>query len=308
MTFIKAVPRVLPDGSVCQVFPFHISFEGLEQNIICRNDEDCDALVKCIAVCSRRKNVIVIIYAVVSNHAHIAVLAASYDDAYSYAQEVKRMYSQLFRTKYGEAKVLRSTDVDVQALDTDWYLRNALAYIPRNAFDNGAKAIADYKWTGYRAMFRGKTGKAGFRKVSLLTKRERERIMHTGDQLGGVDWLLNADDEIEPSSFCDTAYLEAAFLGDEAYFMKTIGCVNVPEMTQKLVIAPRKSKTDAEMHKEISELSQLWFKQNVSELTASKKARLMNYIYKSMKTTENQLARCFGMERETVHLLIGKSR
>jgi len=120
--------RQLPSGMKSGVFPFHVSFEGLEKNIICRDDEDCDTLVKCIFVCSLRKDVIVIIYAVVSNHAHVAVLAKTFGEAKAFGEEVKRTYSQLFRKRYGETKVLKGTDVCILAVDTLPYLRNVLSY------------------------------------------------------------------------------------------------------------------------------------------------------------------------------------
>ena len=83
----RIVGRLLPSGEFRNVQPFHVSMEGLEDAIICRDDEDYDVLVKYIAICSRRKNVIIIIYAVVSNHCHVAVLAMSQADADSYGLE-----------------------------------------------------------------------------------------------------------------------------------------------------------------------------------------------------------------------------
>ena len=49
--------------------------KGLESLILYRDDDDYDAMVKILCLCARRKNVIVIIYTVVSNHCHVAVLA-----------------------------------------------------------------------------------------------------------------------------------------------------------------------------------------------------------------------------------------
>jgi len=304
MAFVKAVSRRMPDGSTCMVFPFHISFEGMEKNIICRDDEDCDMLVKAIATCSRRKNVIVIIYAVVSNHAHIAVLAKSYNEADAYGEEVKRVYSMYFRRKYGEIKSLKKADIDVQILDTEWYLRNTLAYIPRNALDNGAKNIADYKWTGFRAFFRKSQDHANLKKVADMSFREWRAVFHTGDNLSDTSWLLNKDYELEPFSFCDTAYLEKAFGEDESFFYKCVGTVNVSEMTQKLVISPRTMKTDAEFMKELENISDKWFNTNVGNLADSQKARLLPYVFRASKTSVAQLARAFGMEREKIRRLL----
>lgn len=140
-------------------------------------------MVKIICVCARRKNVIVIIYAVVSNHSHVAILALRQEDADAFGEEIKRMYSMWFRRKYGIEGGLRKVDVQAIYIDTNWYLRNALAYIPRNAMDNGCK-ISEYHWSGYNAMFSGESaGGSGWRKVSAMTKRERRKVMHTADDL-----------------------------------------------------------------------------------------------------------------------------
>lgn len=305
MAFIRPVQRQLPDGTLAFVRPYHISYEGLEKCIICRDDGDCDTLVKCIAVCAQRKNVQVIIYAVVSNHAHIAVLATTLQVAEAYAQEVKRTYSQLFQRKYGENSVLRHTDVKVLPIDTDWYLRNVLVYIPRNAYDNGAKNLLDYKWTGFRAFFR-KNVSFGLKPVCKMTTREWRALFHTGDNLGKVQWMVNSEGELEPSSFCDTEYLEAVFNRDEAFFYKCIGTVNTAEMTQSLVVNPRKRMTDAEFFKELDLLSQRWYSASISQLPLSQKARLLTYVNHMFLSSVPQLSRGFGISREEVERLLRK--
>ena len=73
--------RTRPDGRLGRLQPFHVCLEGMEDTILCRDDEDYDAMVKIMAVASRRKNVIIVIYAVVSNHFHATVLALKQEDA-----------------------------------------------------------------------------------------------------------------------------------------------------------------------------------------------------------------------------------
>ena len=118
----RFVTRVLPSGETKTVYPFHVCIKGAETAVHCRDDEDYDVYVKYIALCARRKNVLVIIYAVVSNHCHVAVLAARQTDADAFAQELKKMYSQWFRAKYHESKILHRVDAQAILLDNDWYL------------------------------------------------------------------------------------------------------------------------------------------------------------------------------------------
>ena len=71
----RTAVRTMPDGTVRQVHPFHVCVRGLEMEVLCRDSEDYDAMVKVICVAARRHNILVIIYCVVSNHCHVAVLA-----------------------------------------------------------------------------------------------------------------------------------------------------------------------------------------------------------------------------------------
>ena len=145
-------------------------------------------------------------------------------------------------------KVLRHTSAVALYLDSDWYLRNALAYVPKNALD-ALSRVEDYRWSGYRGMFcQGKTT-SGFRRADTLTRREKEACFHTHDSLDGLPWILNANGELEPASTCDHAYLEAAFNHDQAFFLKTIGTVNMAEMQQKLVDNPRQRQNDTKCSK-----------------------------------------------------------
>ena len=302
----RYVIRKLPSGETKTVYPFHVCIKGAETAIHCRDEEDYDVYVKYIVLCARRKNAIVIIYAVVSNHCHVAVLAARQADADAFSKELKRMYSLWFRAKYHESKLLHRVDAQAILLDNDWYVRNALAYIPRNALDNGC-SVQDYPWSGFRAMFRGGPGPEG-KRVASLTKREIGSIMHTRESLKDVTWLLDEKNRLIPDSFCDTAYLEQAFNEEPAFWLKTIGAVNSAEMEEKLVDGPRQMLPDSEFLKIVADTVQRWFSLDLSSLPREKKVRIIPYLWRSRKTTVNQLARVMNMTREDVARVLGIQR
>ena len=302
--------RELPDGTINKVYPFHVSLEGLETKVLCRDDSDYDAFVKYICICARRRNVILVIYAVVSNHAHCVILAAGQDDADAFAEDIKKMFSMYFSKKYSDNSVMKGTDAKAIWLDSDYYLRNAVAYVVRNAMDNGATSIQEYKWTGFRALFcEGKPPKGIVtRQVKNLTKRETRSLMRTGDKLDEVRWLLNEDNELEPVSICDWRYVEAAFLGEQSFFMRLVGGVNAGEMSTKLVDAPRKKRTDAELFLSVNEIAQRWFMTDVHGLSIEKKSRLLIYVSHTFRSDSSQLARIFELSRESVLSILGKKR
>lgn len=300
MSMTEGVMDCLPDGRRVFLYTFHVCMKGLESKILYRVDEDYDVFVKMIFVCAHRLGVQVIIYGVVSNHAHICLLASDHQTAKLFGERLKMMYSRYYRNKYGEEGVLRRVEASALHVDSDRYLRNVLAYIPRNALDNGARNVSEYRWTGYRAMFCG--GKVDDAAVMVrdLNKRERERIMHTGDKLDDVPWVLNSRGEIEPASCCNWRFLENVFCGDQAFFLRILGSVNTAEMKEKLVDAPRTKRNDNEFLKSVTDICQRWFQQGPEYLSLEKKIRVIPYVSRVLKTDVPQLARTFELSRERI--------
>ncbi|MBR5175899.1 MAG: hypothetical protein IKW89_08205 [Bacteroidales bacterium] len=301
----RTVPRQMPDGSVRYVQPYHVSMEGQEKVVLCRDAEDYDAMVKIICVCARRKNVIVIIYTVVSNHSHAAILAVCQEDADAFCEEIKRMYSMWFSRKYGRTGVMKQVDVKALLLDSEWYTRNALAYVPRNALDNGCN-VDEYPWSGYRAMFSGKSPTGC--PVASMSKEDCRFVMHTGDKLNDVPWLVDDEGRLIPKSVCDYYYLEQAFEHDQAFFLKTIGGQNSAEMKHKLIDAPRNRLTDNEFLKIAEETSLRWFSSNIDQDSIERKTRLIPYLFRTVRTTVPQLSRVFGLSREAVSRILSRPK
>ena len=300
----RIVTRVLPDGTIRNVQPFHVSLEGMETAVLCRDDLDYDAFVKIICIAARRKNVIVIIYTVVSNHSHVGVLALRQKDAEDFGEEVKRVGSMWLAKRYGDRGIMQNVDVKALPLDSEWYLRNALAYIPRNALDNGCN-VNEYPWSGYRAMFRKEPLQPGlFRRVAEMTQRERRAVLHTADDLTDVPWLVDADGALVPESFCDFEYLEQAFNHDQVYFIRTIGTLNSAEMKQKLIDAPRTMMKDSDFYQEVDAIANRWFQTGLTSLALEQKIRLIPYLKRTRKTTVPQLARIFGLKRDKIEAIL----
>lgn len=306
MEFKRIVTRTLPNGKASKVYPFHISLEGLESNLLCRDDEDYDHLVKSFLIGSYKHNCIIIIYIAMSNHGHIALLSEDMNCAYNAARSIKKRHSQYLSWKYNEKSLLARSDISVKYLDSDSYLRNALAYIPRNALDAGSR-IEDYPWSSYRGVFSQGRCPSAIRSVSSLSRRERESIFRTHEDLNNVPWLLNAENNVEPASACDYQYLESAFKCDQAFFLRTIGSLNLSQMRQQLVVNGRIRQTDTEMLAVIKDMADRWFHKPMLDLTPEQKARMLPYLYRSYRTSIPQLARCLSMNRNVVSGLLSSS-
>ena len=220
-----------PINQFVKFFPFTSAWKGLK---------DYDLFVKTVVLCALRKNVVIVAYSVVSNHFHSVILATDIQSSDAFGEEVKKIYSMFFSRKYNDRAAMRTLSVKSILIDSDWYLRNAIAYDFRNAADNGVGNISEYKWSSYRSAFchnhhifslvnfsspiRGretgqpeKQGRFGPVQVKDLSKRQKREILHTNTDLSEVGWLLNENFELEPASTCDWHYLEAAFLNDQFF-------------------------------------------------------------------------------------------
>lgn len=314
MRFERCPLRDMPEIGICRMYPFHISFEGLETLILCRDEEDYDTFVKIICTCVFKFGAILLMYVVVSNHAHFTILARSLKNAEALSNEIKRRYSMYFQKKYGIGMSLQNTDSKPLYIDNDRYLRNAIAYDIRNAADNGSKDVIHYEWSGAEALFNMKSGSgsplsgcgSGNRKVCELSKRERRRIMHTDDDLSKVGWLLDGKDRLVRDSLIDIQYVEKAFLNDKTYLLKVVGCLNEAEMYCKLVSNPRRKMNDDEFLREVNDISKRWFECDVRNLNMEKKTRIVKQAYFSLRTNVSQLSRTFEIDRETMSVLIEK--
>ncbi|MBO4475864.1 MAG: hypothetical protein J5737_03995 [Bacteroidales bacterium] len=299
MAFRRIHHRELPDGSIQKVYPFHISLEGMESTLICRDDEDYDALQKRFYVSAWSNNSIVVADIEMSNHGHLIVLSTDMSQARNVAAAIKKDHSQYLANKYHEHNTLVRSDVKVIYLDTDWYLRNALAYVPRNALDAGV-AVGDYKWSSYGAMFSSARTDMSATPVASMTRREKEFLFHTHADLKRVPWKVDIEGRLITASACDHNYAERAFNNDQAFFLKTIGSVNCAEMDFKLVTGPRIRRSDNEFRKTVEELSHKWFNIDISGLSMEMKTRIVPHLYHSYNTSVPQLARCIMLSREDV--------
>lgn len=290
--------RTLPDGRTTYVRPFHISLEGLESALICRDEEDYDEMVKKILLCSVKCNVIVIIYAVVSNHAHIAVLCEGTDDAKKFADELKRTHSLWLRHKYGDERTLQRSNSDIRELDTVRYARNVMAYIPRNAVDARATNISTYKWSGLRAMFCDGKIPPHCKSANSLSAREMRAVFHTHVKAEN-GWYINVDNELEPASFCDWRYLEDLFNHDQAFYMRILGDVDTASINYDIV-ARRHQLKDSDFLRVADDQSMLYFKKSVFQLTPKEKIRLITLLKHKVRLSTPQICRCLKIERSLV--------
>ncbi len=306
MRFQRICKRVLSDGSVASMFPFHACTKGLEDRVIFRDEDDLRTGYNLIPICARRANVIVVSECVLSTHLHTMILARSYSDAERFIESVKRSASKILAEKYGPGPLyFHGIEARPIYLEDNTHVRNTLCYIPRNSLDMGIK-VDEYRWSSYKAMFSQKKPCPSARKVSDMTTRETRAIFKVGDILKDVPWMITEDGRIEPESFCDIRYAEEAFNNDLSYFTKILGLTDDDQMEEMLVRKPTRLMTAEELMKEIEVEGLRRYGIGASLLTRSQKIPLVKRIYYSSRVTPAQLARCFGLSLEDIKTILNR--
>lgn len=304
MSFNRTPPKILPDGELSTVFPFHVCSKGPEDKVIFRDDEDLRVAHNYIPICARRANVIVASDCVLNTHFHSLVLARNYEDANSFANKFKMSASDYLKNKYANStEPFRHIDSAPLLIEDNRYLRNVICYIYKNAHDMGAR-IDEYKWSSYSSVFQASTNSHDARAVSKMTAREVRNVLRTGDNLHSVNWLLDQEGRIVPSSYCDWEYVESAFNNDLAFFTKILGLTDDAQMEQMLVTDHVDKVSVPELILIAEDKSQSLYHKPVPDLTISQKIPIIKRMYHSLRTTPNQLARCFGLPREKVNEIL----
>ena len=121
-----------------------------------------------------------------------------------------------------------------------------------------------------------------------------------------MPWQLDGKGRLIPYSICDHDYLEQVFNGDPAYYLKTIGGVNVAEMRYLLEEKPYVMQPDSEFYKAVSEICGRWYNVDLAMLSLERKLRIIPYVYHTNKTSIPQLARVFGLDRARIASILGK--
>ena len=266
--------------------------------MLCQDDEDFDHLEKSFFLGALDANALVVSEIVLATRGLCAVLAVNWEGAEAVGEFVKKRHSQFLAKKYEQRQVMARTRISVQYLDTDEYVRNALAYILRNAVDLGFH-IEDYPWSSFRGMVAGEV-----RSVSSLTHREKEVLFRTHKDLSGVPWLVDDKGRIVPASACDCAYVESALGSNQAYFLRRIAEVNPAEMYQKLVLNNHVWQNDTKFKVCVTDVAGRWFQKEVLALTTVEQAKLIIYLFRSYYTSVAQLARCLQLRKEDVRRVL----
>ena len=284
---------------------YHVCTEGLEKEVLFKDDEDFRVARNYLALSAWKNNVFVLAFCLMSNHLHIMIAAQNRAQAQKFIRHLKQLYSTYMHNRYQRVEALRGQS-DSIALITDMkYFRNCVAYILRNALcAKICNKVEEYPWSSYLAYFREKPDCSGI-PVSTLSERSKRQMLKTRMALDGCQYRIDNQGCIIVPSFVRYDIVQLAFKRSAKLFLYHLGYCNDAQMEYEYVCKPRFLANDQDLICEAEKLARERYSgKSLSQLTISQKSSMLKCLFFNNKSTIPQISRVLGISRELVSSIL----
>ena len=284
---------------------YHMCTEGLETEVIMRDDEDFMVARNYMALAAWKTKVFIVVFCLMSNHIHILIGSKDRKMALDFIRHFKQTYSTYLHHKYGLNSALKGQAESISLISDIKYLRNCIAYILRNAVSAKiCRKVDDYPWSSYAVYFNSDVTHTGLPRVSLKG-RLRRKLLKTRMNLDTCPYRIDVDGNITVDSFvrCDIVHL--AFNRSGKLFLYYLGCCNDAQMEYEFVNRPLVQSNDTDLLSAAEGIAAKRFKgKTIAILTTSEKCSMLKHLFFNHKTNVPQLSRIMGLSREVVRKVL----
>ncbi len=278
---------------------YHVTSKALEKNVIFQSREDFITGMNDIAICAAKYAIKIICFCLMSNHFHF-VLYGSYSECYAFIQEYKKLCSIRMRNARGEISGLKNVEVRLDLLNTEEYLKAAIAYVLRNPL--AARIIMMpyfYEWSSASAYFRGNLPIKGVRINSLGLRQKREMLKSRSAEVPN-SYIVDSDGIISPACYVATDVVEKLF-PHPSYLMMALAKRVENEMEIQMGASQNMSLCDSELKSQMGELIKEEFGVcSLSQLTKEDRLRLCLLLRRNFNASVKQISRILRISQELV--------
>jgi REP element-mobilizing transposase RayT len=290
----------LYDGSF-----YHVCTEGLETEVIMRDDEDFIVARNYLALSAWKTKVFIVAFCLMSNHLHVLVGAKNRKDVLDFIRHFKQIYSTYLRNKYGLGHALKGHPECIVAISDIKYLRNCIAYILRNAVSAKiCRKIEEYPWSSYNAYFTTDSNTSRL-PITSLKGRLRKKLLKTRMNLDDCPYRIDEQGSISVDSFVRTDLVHLIFNRSGRSFLYYLGSCNDAQMEYELASRPLVQANDHDLLSSAEKVVAQRFKgKTIAMLTTGEKCSIIKYLFFNHKSTIPQLSRILGLPRELVRKVL----
>jgi REP element-mobilizing transposase RayT len=284
---------------------YHVCTEGLETEVIMRDDEDFIVARNYLALSAWKTKVFIVAFCLMSNHLHTLVGAKNRKDVLDFIRHFKQIYSTYLRNKYGLGHALKGHPECIVAISDIKYLRNCIAYILRNAVSAKiCRKIEEYPWSSYNAYFTTDSNTSRL-PITSLKGRLRKKLLKTRMNLDDCPYRIDEQGSISVDSFVRTDLVHLIFNRSGRSFLYYLGSCNDAQMEYELASRPLVQANDHDLLSSAEKVAAQRFKgKNIAMLTTGEKCSIIKYLFFNHKSTIPQLSRILGLPRELVRKVL----
>lgn len=190
---------------------YHICTDGMNRNLMFRDNEDFISGMNQIPVCSISSGIRIYAFCLMDNHVHF-IVKGDMQSCTKFIRLYKRLRSSWSGDKYGGKMPFTNAGISIKKLDTPEYLLAAIAYVLRNPVAAGLPVMpGEYRWSSASLYFHGKSAvMPGSRKFSELGAAEQRRVLKSRTEFPDT-FILEADGMIFPGSYTEYKAVEKMF-------------------------------------------------------------------------------------------------
>lgn len=201
---------------------YHICTEGINDNVIFRDNDDYIAAMNHVAITSIEQKITLLAFCLMSNHLHFIVWS-DYMMAKKFIISVKRRYSLRHWHKYKEPGIFAGSRQPIcikEITDMD-YLKSAIAYVLRNPFNSFGELIWNYPWSSLNAYFNGSFTGMVETQLKGNSRRKNAKILHSTYKVTDIPISINHAGFIPQKEYINYKKVESLFVTPKSmsYFL-----------------------------------------------------------------------------------------
>lgn len=281
---------------------FHVSSHGLETNDIFKSRQDFIRGMNDIALCVLGYDVCILAFCLMSNHFHF-VLYGTLEECSRFAEEYKRRCGMRMRLGYGEVKGLKYKNLQIDIIDSQEYLENAIAYVLRNPLAAGVFMMPyHYEWSSLSLYFRGACQPSGI-KLNDLSVRKRLSVLSSHQAVPDT-YMVDDSGMILPLCYTSVKLVEDIFR-HPARLMMAVARKIENDVEVRLGITQSISITDQELQTQMNELIRLEFGcKSLYQLPMQDRVKLCRLLRCNFGAGTKQIARVTRLSPEIVDKVV----
>ena len=285
-----------------------VTTEHLETALWFREDGDFVVGMNHVAIQAALMPVVLVLaFILMSNHVHF-VLYATEKEARAFVEAIKSRYSQYLYRKYGIRELLRRNRVDVREIkaeDDPEALERAIAYVQMNCVEARICAHpSQYPWGTGTVFFNAAPVSNSAKPIASLSRRARERLLHSECADIPDTWLVSEAGYILPESYVKVDLVERIYRtpGRYNYFLNSSSKARKHPETGDENLPAFKDQTILQAFPDLCR--SLFRKDSFSELSEPDQKEMLRQLRFRFSADIGQLARVCGLSyAEAAHLL-----